>query len=250
MRTKRSWLVLVFVLALVAAACGGGGGGETTTTKAPEATTTTAGSGGGEATTTTAGGGGEMEMKTDFGVDVESKTIKLGVLADLTGIFSPLTTDITDAQKVYWDNVNANGGIDGWKVELVIEDTNYNVEQHLEKYEKIRNEVLAIAQSTGSPTNVATLPKYKEDNMLFIPLSWYSGWAIPEFDNRLALEQNTNYCIEAINLMSFIKEQGGSKVAIATFPGDYGGDGAAGARIGAEAVGLEIVYDGEGAVLP
>ena len=61
--------------------------------------------------------------------------------------------DITDAQSVYWDNVNAAGGIDGWTVELVIEDTNYNVEQHIEKYEKIREEVVAISQSTGSPTH-------------------------------------------------------------------------------------------------
>ncbi|HHC08199.1 MAG TPA: hypothetical protein ENK55_05740, partial [Actinobacteria bacterium] len=199
----RRWTILVFVLALVAAACGGGGGGETTTTKAPEATTTTAGGGGGgEGTTTTAGGGGEMEMKTDFGVDVESKTIKIGMLPDLTGIFSSLVTDTTDAQKVYWDRVNANGGIDGWKVELVIEDTNYNVEQHLEKYEKIRNEVLFISTATGSPTNVAALPKYIEDQMVFSPLSFYSGWAIPDFDQNLALEKYTNYCIEAINVMS------------------------------------------------
>ena len=107
-------------------------------------------------------------MKTGRGVDADAKVIKLGLLADLTGPFSPLVIDITDAQQVYWDNVNANGGIDGWTVELLIEDTNYNVEQQLEKYEKIKDDVVAISQSTGSPTSVANLPGFKEDSMLFM----------------------------------------------------------------------------------
>ncbi len=261
MRRKIAWLIMLVAFTLVVAACGDDDGGETTTTAESGGgeTTTTAESGGGE-TTTTAAGGGETtttaasssggEMLTDFGVDAENKVIKLGLLADLTGAFAPLVIDITDAQSVYWDNVNAEGGIDGWTVELVIEDTNYNVEQHIEKYEKIREEVVAIAQSTGSPTNVANLDAFKEDDMLFIPLSWYSGWGIPEFDGGLAFEQNTNYCIEAMNLMGFINENGGTSVALITFPGDYGQDAAAGVKLAADFYGINIAYDGEAVVIP
>ena len=39
-------------------------------------------------------------------------------------------------------------------------------------------------------------------------------------------------------------------VALATFPGDYGFDSAVGAKLAAEALGLEIVYDGTGKVIP
>lgn len=247
---RTSWLVLLVVFALIAAACSSGGGTTTTAAGGGEGTTTTTAGGGGGATTTTAPPGGGEEMKADFGVDVESKTINIGMLVDLTGIFSPLTTDIADAQIAYWDDVNANGGIDGWTVNLVIEDTNYNVDQHIEKYEKIRNDVVALGHSTGSPTNVATLPKYKEDGMLFLPISWYSGWGIPEFDGGLALEQYTNYCIEAMDILGFINEMGGTKVALATFPGDYGQDAAAGVKKAVEFYGMELVYDGEAAVIP
>ena len=250
MRKRFSLLVLVLVMAMVAASCGGGSE-ETTTTAGSgggEETTTTAGGGGGEETTTTAASGGEVA--TDIGVDAENKVIKLGLLADLTGLFAALVTDITDAQQVYWDNVNAAGGIDGWTVELVVEDTNYNVEQHMEKYAKLREEVVAISQSTGSPTSVTMLPEAIEDDLLFIPLSWYSGWGIPEFDQGVALEQNTNYCIEAMNLMHFIQENGGQTVALATFPGDYGQDAAAGVKLAADFYGMTIAYDGEGAVIP
>jgi ABC-type branched-subunit amino acid transport system substrate-binding protein len=227
-------------MALVAASC----------SSSSDDTTTTAGSSGGGDTTTTAGSSG-AEIKTDFGVDAEAKTIKIGMLADLTGLFAPLVVDITDAQSAFWDNLNANGGLDGWTVDLIVEDTNYNVEQHIEKYEKIRDDVLALGQSTGSPTNVAALPKYKEDTMVFIPLSWYSGWAVPEFDGGLAMEQYTNYCLEAMNILGFAQDMGATKIALATFPGDYGQDGAAGVKKAIEFYdSLELVYDGEAAVIP
>jgi ABC-type branched-subunit amino acid transport system substrate-binding protein len=259
MKKRLSLLALVLALALVAAACSSGDGDSTTTAGGDTATTTAAGgdtatttaAGGDAATTTAAAGDAGGEMKTDFGVDVDTKTIKIGMLADLTGLFAPLVVDITDAQTAYWDNVNANGGVEGWNVEIIIEDTNYNVEQHIEKYEKIRNDVLALGQSTGSPTNVAALPKYKEDTMVFIPLSWYSGWAVPEFDGGLAMEQYTNYCIEAMNILGFAQEMGATKIALATFPGDYGQDGAAGVKKAIEFYDtLELVYDGEAKVIP
>jgi ABC-type branched-subunit amino acid transport system substrate-binding protein len=250
MRKRFSLLLLIVVMALVAASCSSSSDDTTTTAGSSGGgdTTTTAGSSGGEDTTTTAG---SAAMKADFGVDVDAKTIKIGMLADLTGLFAPLVVDITDAQSAFWDNVNANGGLDGWTVELVVEDTNYNVEQHLEKYEKIRGDVLALGQSTGSPTNVAALPKYKEDTMVFIPLSWYSGWAVPEFDGGLAMEQYTNYCLEAMNILGFAQDMGATKIALATFPGDYGQDGAAGVKKAIEFYDtLELVYDGEAAVIP
>jgi len=258
---------LVLVLALIAAACSSDDSDDTTTTAAGETTTTAAATettaaatettaaatettAAATETTAAADGGAAGDVATDIGVDVASQTIKIGMLADLTGAFAPLVNDITDAQIAYWDAVNAAGGLDGWVVELAIEDTNYNVEQHIEKYEELRDEVLAIGQSTGSPTNVAALPQFQEDNMTFIPLSWYSGWAVPDFDGGLAMEQNTNYCLEAMNILGFVNDQGGSKIALATFPGDYGQDAAAGVKSAVEFYGMELVYDGEAAVIP
>ena len=253
MRKQFKLLLLIVVFALVAAACSSSddaddttettAAGATETTVAPAATTTVA-----AATETTVAPA--AEMTAGRGVDVEAKVISVGLLADLTGLFAPLVIDITDAQTVYWDNVNAAGGIDGWTVELVVEDTNYNVEQHIEKYEKIRGEVVAISQSTGSPTNVAALDLYKEDSMLVIPLSWYSGWGIPEFDGGVMFEQNINYCIEAMNILDFINEMGGTTVAIASFPSDYGFDNGAGVKLAADFYGMEVVYDGDGKVIP
>lgn len=85
------------------------------------------------------------------GIDLENKIITIGLLSDLTGAFAGLTTHITDAQRVYWDQLNAAGGIDGWTINAVVEDTAYDVPQHLEKLEKLRDQVAMISLSTGSP---------------------------------------------------------------------------------------------------
>ena len=189
----------------------------------------------------------------DFGVDPETKTIRVGVNTDLSGIFAPLTTKITDGHRVYWEWLNDNGGIQGWTIEPVILDNAYNVPTHLENYEVMAGEgdesVVMFSTSTGSPHTASTAQLLIEDSMAAIPLSWYSGWADPEIGKNV-FEVQTNYCIEAMNGATYMSETYGNKVAIASFPGDYGEDGAEGVKVAAEALGLEIVYDGQAQVIP
>ena len=195
----------------------------------------------------------EAMMAYDYGVDPESMTIQVGVNTDLSGIFAPLTTKITDGHKAYWEWLNANGGIQGWTVEPVVLDNAYDVPTHLENYEVMAgtgdDSVVMFSTSTGSPHTAAIAEALIEDNMAAIPLSWSSNWPDPEFGQNV-FEVQTNYCIEGMNGATYMSENHGSKVAIATFPGEYGEDGAAGVKLAAEALGLEVVYDGTGLAVP
>ncbi|MEX0946556.1 MAG: ABC transporter substrate-binding protein [Acidimicrobiia bacterium] len=238
MREKRRSLALACALALVVVACGGGGA--TTTTAAQTTTTAVA------ATTTTE----TTAAQIAFDIGVTEDTITVGLLADLTGIFSPLVQDIVVAQEVYWDLVNEGGGIGGKTVELNIVDTNYNVDQHRTQYEAIREEVAIISQSTGSPHTAGVIDLMLEDDIVAIPLSWYSGWNDPAFDESTALELGTNYCFEGMNVVEFMsgmfEELNGRPPtwAVISFPGEYGQDGAFGAKHAITELGLELVYDG------
>ena len=267
MRRMSKALAPLVALALVAAACGGDdeeeGGEETATATAEEPAATTAAEeepaateapattaaeeepAATEAPGTTAAAG---EIAFDIGVD--ESTIKVGMLADLSGAFAPLVTEIAEAQKVYWDNVNANGGIAGRQVELIIEDNAYDVAVQQEKYEAIRNEVAILSQSTGSPHTAAISGNLIEDDLIAIPLSWYSGWAFGELGQNV-YETYTSYCVESMNGVEWLnKNRDAQTVAIISFPGEYGGDGAAGAKLAAEALGMEVVFDGIGQVTP
>jgi ABC-type branched-subunit amino acid transport system substrate-binding protein len=250
MRTKSRWLALLLVLGLVVVACGGDA--ETTTTTAAQTTTTAAG--GGDTTTTTAAGGDEepMEIATDFGVDLDAGVIRIGMLSDLTGPFGPLVSAIVAGYQAYVDDVNANGGIEGLQLELVVRDTVYVVDNHIQFYNEIKDDVVAIGHSTGSPHTVALNADLQADGMLAIPLTWYSGWSDSSMNANL-LSHGTPYCVEAHNTIGYLVEEhldGASTIAIASLPGDYGQDSAQGAKLAAAAAGLEIVYDGEAAIIP
>ncbi len=114
----------------------------------------------------------------------------------------------------------------------------------------IRDSVAIISQSTGSPHSAAIAEQLVEDDLVAIPLTWYSGWPDPEFGANL-LETYTTYCVESMNGIEWLhNNRDVQTVALISFPGEYGGDGDAGARMAIEQLGLEIVYDGAGQVTP
>ena len=189
------------------------------------------------------------------GVTVTDDTIYVGVLADLTGPFSGTVVDVVDAQLAFWSRLNDEGGIGGRKVEVLIANTGYDLATHVEKYGALKDRVAMFAHSTGSQQTLAILPNLIEDNLLALPVTWYSGWSDPALGANL-LETGSNYCMEAMNTISYLDEQhrestgSAPKLALITFPDDFGRDSAAGARYAAEQLGIEIVYDGEGTVIP
>ena len=244
MSAIRRLLVAFAAASIVVAGCSSDPVETTTTSTVPPETTTTT-----EAAPTTTLDP-DAGFKVGPGVDLDSKTIRIGYLADLTGPFAPLVSEVTDAQSVYWEAVNAGGGLEGWTVEVVIQDTNYREQQFVAAYEEIRDSVAALGQSAGSSTTSAALDLFVEDDILVLPLSWYSGWAFPEVDGGLLLESGTNYCFEAMNIVDFVAENEASTMAIITLANDYGLDAAEGARIAADHYGIRVVYDGAGSVAP
>ncbi|MGH8945736.1 MAG: ABC transporter substrate-binding protein [Acidimicrobiia bacterium] len=243
MRIKSRWLAILLALGLVLAACGDGAA-ETTTTAGDGAATTA-----GDGETTTTGGEEPTDIATDIGVDLDAGTIRIGLLSDLTGVFSSLVQVIVTGHEVYWADVNANGGINGLMVEVVPADTGYVVDQHVQRYEEQKDEVVAFGHSTGSPHTVAIVDQLAADGILAIPLTWYSGWTDPDLSTNL-LHHGVPYCLESMNVLGYLKEQMPdiATVAIASNPGDYGLDSHEGAVLAAEALGLEVVYEGEGAI--
>ena len=249
MKAKSKWLAIFLALGLVLAACGGGGDAEeTTTTESGGADTTEPATDTTEPMTDTTAGG-EMDIATDVGVDLEAGTIRVGLLSDLSGVFSALVQVIVTGHEAYWENVNANGGIGGLQVELVPVDTAYDPPTHVQRYEELKDEVVAFGHSTGSPHTVAINEQLQADGILAIPLTWYSGWTDPSINSNL-MHHGVPYCIEAMNLIGYIQEQNPdvATIAVASNPGDYGLDSANGAMIAAEEAGLEVVYDGSGLI--
>ena len=167
-------------------------------------------------------------------VNKDKGCIYLGTISDLTGNFKALGVPITAGAKGFWDRVNEAGGIGDYEVDASTysRDNGYEVSRHVSAYAEIRNKVLAMSQSLGSPTTGAIIKDLKADGMVFAPASLSSSWLF----EPLALETGASYCAEAMNLVDHAVDELQAKSVMAVhYPGDYGGDSAAGARIAAEA---------------
>jgi ABC-type branched-subunit amino acid transport system substrate-binding protein len=174
-------------------------------------------------------------------VDKKKGCIYLGVISDLTvGPFKALAVPITDAQKKFWERVNKAGGIGNYEVdvETYVRDNKYNPEVHNQVYQEIKGKVLALAQTLGSPTTAAIINDLRANNVVAAPASWTSAWAFED----VILESGANYCFESMNAVDYAVESFKPKTVMAVhLPGDYGDDGAAGAKIAAESNGLTFV---------
>jgi ABC-type branched-subunit amino acid transport system substrate-binding protein len=165
--------------------------------------------------------------------------IYLGTISDLTeGPFKALAVPITDAQKAFWKRVNDSGGIGGKydvNVTKFVKDNKYNPQVHNQVYQEIKGQVLAIAQTLGSPTTAAIIADLKAQKIVAAPASWTSAWAFED----VIMESGANYCIESMNSVDYAVEELAVKSVLAVhYPGDYGADAAAGAKVAAEKHGL------------
>ena len=192
---------------------------------------------------------GKDGTKVDFGVtnepcpqaiDKSKGCIYLGTISDLTeGPFKVLAVPITDAQKAFWKRVNEQGGIGGYEIDVTayVKDNKYNPQVHNQVYHEIKPNILALAQTLGSPQTAAILPDLKSSNLVAVPASWTSLWAFED----VVVESGANYCIEAMNSVDYAADKLGAKSIMAVhLAGDYGDDAAAGARVAAEKRGLKF----------
>ena len=199
-------------------------------------------------------GGDSDEIAFDVGVTGEpcpdavnpdNGCIYLGVLSDLSeGPFAPVAVPITAGQEAFWARVNEAGGIGGFDVDIATytRDTLYDPQQHSARYREIEPNILALAQTLGTPTTAAILADMDADNVIGAPASWWSGWAFDDSDQGLILESGYSYCIEAqVGLDWFAANVSEPATVLAVgYPGDYGGDSAAGVEQWAEANGAQF----------
>ncbi|RBY75649.1 ABC transporter substrate-binding protein [Blastococcus sp. TF02-09] len=212
---SRSAAALAAVLLAATAGC---------STKAPES------SGGG------GGGGDAADVQTDVGV--EGTTIQLGVLTDLTGVFAALGKDLTNANTLYWED---NQVCDTYDVELDVQDTGYVPQTGVQLYSGMKDSILAMQQTIGSPINTALAPEYESDQIVNFPSAWSK--TLTEIPGTGVV--GATYDVEISNGYDYLLQQGllkeGDTVGHIYFEGEYGANGLAGSQAVAEAKGLNIV---------
>ena len=185
-----------------------------------------------------AGGGKAGAPKPAAGFD--GKTIRLGVVTPLSGPAAVVGVPLTEGQQVWFDHVNSRGGIAGrYKVELVEEDSRFETDTTVQKYNKLKNDVVMFAQVLGTANTRAVLPQLKRDRVMAVPGSLDAAWV----REPNLLPAGGPYQLEAINALDhYVNDAGGRDKAVCSIVmDDAAGDAAnEGVEFAAGKLGLEL----------
>lgn len=189
--------------------------------------------------TTTGGaaaeGGGAPANAPGF----DGKTIKVGALSPLSGPVAVIGTPLTNGNKVFFEALNAKGGIAGkYPVEVVEEDTQYKPDVAVQKYNRLKGDVTGFTQILGTPTVLAVLPQLKRDKIIGAPASLDAFWV--REPNLLPV--GAPYQSQAINGIDYFIKNGGEGKKICALSQDdaYGEAGKEGVDFAAEKLGFEV----------
>ncbi|WP_053848013.1 ABC transporter substrate-binding protein [Streptomyces sp. NRRL B-24085] len=179
-------------------------------------------------------------VKTGDGVS--GKTITLGALTDMTGVYATLGKSVTQAQQLYVKQLNAAGGVCGHTVDLAVRDHGYDPQKAVSGYTELEPKVLGFTQFIGSPFVAAVKQRIDgQDKALVLPQAWSSALLGSPYIRVIG----STYDIETMNAVDFlIKEKGvkkGDRIGHVYFEGDYGESALAGSKHIAKEAGLTVV---------
>ncbi|MEW6616289.1 MAG: ABC transporter substrate-binding protein [Thermodesulfobacteriota bacterium] len=128
---------------------------------------------------------------------VTGKSVKIGLMADLTGPIADVWNPVAHGIKAYFKMINDRGGIHGRKIEYVFEDDRYSIPLALSSFKKLvyRDKVFNLLGASGVGHTAAIIPLVEKEKIplialtaekrfyyparkyIFCPIIWYSDHA-------------------------------------------------------------------------
>ena len=167
---------------------------------------------------------------------VTDKEIRLGGFHDLSGPFSAFSVPAVKAAQLYFDQINAQGGVHGRKITYLVEDHGYQIPKAVQMVNKLvnRDRVFAMLLSLGTPHNLAAFKILDKKQIPSIaPLTAARQMLQDPYDYKFAFM--SSYFDQLRVGVTHLAQQGGvNRVCAMYIPSDYGKDVYAGAQLGAQ----------------
>ena len=176
------------------------------------------------------------------GSALAQSTVRVGQSLPLTGALAELGTEYRDGINAYFSAVNAKGGVNGKKLELVTLDDAYVVEKTVENTKKLieKENVFALVGMFGSANYAAALPII---NQAQIPsLAPYSGSdSLRTQESPTTFWLRASYGAEAEKIVDHLTTLGVTKIAVFYQDDAFGKSGLAGVEKALEKRKLKVV---------
>jgi branched-chain amino acid transport system substrate-binding protein len=174
----------------------------------------------------------------------QSGRIVLGQSCALSGAAAQLGIQMRDGAKLFFDALNARGGVNGQTVELRSLDDGYEPDRCKANTEKfIRDEVFALFGYVGTPTALAALPLVNEAKIPFIG-PFTGAQALREPFSRYVFHVRASYFDETALIVKQLTGLGLKKIAVFRQNDSYGQAGLDGVQRALKAQNLEPVAVG------
>ncbi|MEP6825026.1 MAG: ABC transporter substrate-binding protein, partial [Ramlibacter sp.] len=159
--------------------------------------------------------------------------IVIGQTAGFTGAVASGVKETTDGAKLYFDTVNARGGVNGQKIELLSLDDKFDPKLAGENARKLIEEqnVVAMFLTRGTPHTQAIIPHLDKHG---VPLVGPSSGAMVLHQpvSRYVFNVRATYQREAEKAITYLASIGITRIAVVLADDTFGADGLAGAQKG------------------
>jgi ABC-type branched-subunit amino acid transport system substrate-binding protein len=161
----------------------------------------------------------------------QAERIVLAQSAPFTGPAAQLGIQFHQGAKVYFDQLNAQGGIKGRSIEIVKQDDGYEPERCVENTRKlIAQDPVALFGYIGTPTSMAALPLASGAKVpFFAPFT--GAMALREPFNRYAFHVRASYNDETALIVRQLGTLGLKKIAVFYQNDAYGKAGLDGVQL-------------------
>lgn len=162
---------------------------------------------------------------------VTPDTVVLGQSVALTGPAASLGIEMRDGAKVYFEHVNANGGVHGRKIELRTLDDGYEPSRTAPNTRKLIDEdrVFALFGYVGTPTSAAALPIFTQAKVPFFG-AFTGAELLRDPFNRYIFNVRASYYDETEKIVEQLVSTGSKNIAVFYQNDAYGQAGLAGVQ--------------------
>ncbi|MDU8925787.1 ABC transporter substrate-binding protein [Alisedimentitalea sp. MJ-SS2] len=176
---------------------------------------------------------------------VTDTEVVVGSNQDMSGIFAAFGAPAITAANMYFDEVNAAGGVHGRQIRLVVEDHAYQMPKAMSGLNKLVNsdKVFAMLLSLGTPMNIASFPLLEKKGIPNLsPLTAARQMIDPPSPYKFA--GTASYYSQIVTGVEYMKENEGITTACSMYiPSDFGLEIQEGTVDAAKALGIPFAAE-------
>lgn len=135
--------------------------------------------------------------------------ITVGLLQDFTAVYTFVTDEYSQGQQDYLRLVNAQGGIDGHMIDIVVRDTGNEPQRGIEAYNRAREDGAVLVDFLSTPVSRANVNRVLEDEVVMITPLHGRGDASHGETFPYVFPLMATYWSQAAVLIDYIEEHDG-----------------------------------------